>query len=250
MSKNWWEDFFEDTFADFFLERDQKNLEEARAFLFKTLSLKEGMVLFDQCCGVGNISHILARSGIKTIGVEQSGEYVRLAKEIAIEEHLSCEFFQGDALTFLPLEKCDAAINWYTSFGYSLDDNVNLKMLQMAYEALKNGGVFALDFHNIPFVLQQPQSTRQIRKNKAGNECVVTRTSIFNLEEGSYLSKWAYEYLDGTVKNKEGTTRVYLPHQLKAMLLDVGFTSIQFFGDTDCAPLTVDSPRCFLIARK
>src|SRR3972149_9121621 len=212
-NKNWWEEFFEESFADFFLERDEKNLEDSKNFLIDALSLKKDMTLFDQCSGLGNVSHALSRSGVRTIGVEQSREYVRIAKEVADKEKLPCEFVRGDALTFLPSVKCDAAINWYTSFGYSMDDETNLEMLRRDYESLKDGGYFALDFHNLARVFGQPASTKLVRKNKKDEECVITRVSTFNLEEGSYLSEWTYEYSDGTVKKRQGTTRIYLPHQ-------------------------------------
>ncbi len=250
MNKDWWEDFFEDSYADFFLERDEKSLKEIKDFLVDVLSLKRGMILFDQCSGLGNISHILARGGVKTIGVELNGKYVTASQEIAKKENLSCEFFEGDALTFLPAQECDAAVSWYTSFGYDLDDETNKEMLKRVYESLKFGASFALDFHNIPFVLRQPQPDIKIKKNKKGEECTVTREAFFNLEEGSYASTWEYRYADGRVKRREGKTRLYLPHQLKSMLQGIGFKDVRFYGATDKSKLTIDSPRCLVIARK
>jgi SAM-dependent methyltransferase len=248
--KDWWTDFFDSAFAEFFLERDEKTLEDTVSFLTETLSLESGMTLFDQCCGLGNIDLALAKRGIKTVGIDKNEAYIDTAKKQAAKENLASEFSMGDAFVFVPSVKCDAAINWYTSFGYNLDDQVNKEMLKRAYESLKEGGYFALDFHNIPFVLRQPEVNKQTKKSLEGHTCEITRVSKINLENGTLFSEWTYAHPDGTTTSKQGETRIYLPHQLKEMLTEVGFKTVRFYGGVDKSQLGIDSSRCIAVAQK
>ena len=250
MPKPWWKDFYEETFSDLYLYRDAASLRQTVDFLKKSLHVKKGMTLFDQCSGIGNVSHTFARQGIRTIGVEQCKPYVDSAKDVAAAEKLPCQFFRGDARTFVSPEPCDAAINWYTSFGHSLSDTDNVEMLKCAYESLKNKGYFALDFHNVAFILQQPLTSTQIKTNTHGKEYSVMRSSSFDLAKGSYASTWTYRSKEGELTEHAGTTRVYMPHQLREMLTVVGFHVQKIYGDYAGGPLTMKSPRCIIVAQK
>ncbi len=123
-------------------------------------------------------------------------------------------------------------------------------MLKRAYECLKDGASFAMDFHNFYFLMKQPSQRRDVKKNAEGKDIIIERFFHFNLEEGSNSSEWRYTFPDGTKKTKQGTTKIYLPHQLKAMLLEVGFKSVECYGDLFFGPLTADCPSCYLVAKK
>ena len=47
-----------------------------------------------------------------------------------------CRFHCADAFHFIPDEPCDAAFNWYSSFGYAGSDEQNRQMLQCAFDSL------------------------------------------------------------------------------------------------------------------
>ncbi|MDP3985681.1 MAG: methyltransferase domain-containing protein [bacterium] len=250
MPKDWWKTFFEKDFAQLFLERDPHEVEEAADFLVKQLHVKKGDVVLDQCSGIGNISHALARRGYRAIGVEQAGPYVQQAQQAALHEGLDCRFYRGDALRFLPKKKVDAAFNWYTSFGYYLDDARNLAMLKKAFQSLKRGGWFALDFNNPLFIASNFESTRKYTKRIGGKTVRVIRKSWVDLEKGTLTSEWRYEFPGKPARTRSGTTRLYLPTELKRLFLEAGFRDLRFFGGADGSKLTLESPRCIVVARK
>ena len=81
MTKEWWNNFFNDSFADLLLERNnQEKLDKEASFLINELNLKN-QVVFDQCCGSGSIACALAKQGIAVIGVDQSASYIKRAKK-------------------------------------------------------------------------------------------------------------------------------------------------------------------------
>ena len=250
MKQKWWERFFDSGFANFFLDRDEEILRRTAQFLIGKLFLKKKMVVFDQCCGIGAVAFALARKGMKIIGVDQSRAYIERAKEKAKKENLACEFYQGDAFIYTPKEQCDAAISWYTSFGYSRDDKKNREMLKRAYESLKRGGYFALDYHNMPFVFKNFEAVRRQHRTINGERIDIKRFSSIDIENGMLISEWEYAYPGGNVKKFKGETRTYFANDIKAMLSGAGFKNIKFYGDIDGSKLSIDSPRCIVVAQK
>ncbi|MBK6807461.1 MAG: class I SAM-dependent methyltransferase [Sandaracinaceae bacterium] len=147
----WWERFFDDAFAELWLSDDDPTERERRTDgLMRVLGLRAGSRLFDQCSGVGRVAVPLVERGVHVEGVDGVASYVARAR--ARCEGLPAgtlgrgRFECGDARTYVPAVRCDAAINWYTSFGYSDDDAANTTMLARVRDALRPGGLFALDY--------------------------------------------------------------------------------------------------------
>ncbi|HEY9703765.1 MAG TPA: class I SAM-dependent methyltransferase [Allocoleopsis sp.] len=251
MSNNWWDNFFDETFADLLLERPtQKQIEEVGDFLVNTLQLKAGNTVFDQCCGSGDIACELAKRGINIIGVDQCEPYINRARKKAEKELLSIDFQVGYALNFVSSKPCDAVLNWYTSFGYSEDDQVNIKMLKCAYESLKFGGYFILDYTNPAYIFTNFQEHKFFKQELKKEQIIILKESQVNLERGMFISTWTYILPDGSQQIKTGESRIYLAKDLKELLTICGFKNIRFMGDLYGHNLTKNSPRCMAIAQK
>ncbi len=246
----WWKTFFEGNFSDFFLERDKKTTKAIIGFLVKKLSLKKGMIVFDQCCGIGSLSLALARKGITTIGVDQSAAYITHAKKEAKRYGLNCTFHSGDAFAFIPPKRCDAVINWYTSFGYSRNDRKNMKMLACAYKSLKSGGCIILDYYNISYIVKHFEPLHREERNVRGKNFLITRFSEIDKKNGMLISTWTYCRPNGMEKVYIGETRMYTPSDFKKLFLKAGFTEIRLYGDTSGGALQKESPRCIIIGKK
>ena len=247
----WWNDFFDEPFARLLLERtDQEQLTKEVDFLIHQLQLERNQVVLDQCCGIGTISYEMAKRGIQTIGIDQSQSYIHSAKNNAQKKQLSCMFYHGDALTFVCKEKVDAAFNWYSSFGYSVNDDINRGMLQCSYDSLRWGGRFVLDYVNPAFIFQHFMEQTLIRKQLPEGDLTVHKQSSVDLERGMLLSSWRYELPDGRQVTKSGESRLYFANDLSKMLASCGFQMIEFHGDVSGNPLTKDSQRCIITAQK
>lgn len=163
-NKNWWQAFFNEDFSAVLLDRENDpSLVPTADFLVSALDLRPGDKVFDQCCGTGAVSRALANKGLHVTGIDQAEYYIQRAQDLANELDLKFSFFQvADAFDYVTPEKQDAAINWYSSFGYTPDDTQNIKMLERVFESLKPGGRFAIDYMNVPNLLAnfQPVYTR------------------------------------------------------------------------------------------
>jgi ubiquinone/menaquinone biosynthesis C-methylase UbiE len=247
---NWWNNFFDEKFADLLLGcPNPERLKKEVAFLISELSLEAGQVVFDQCCGSGEISCALAKEEMRMIGVDQSKPYITRAKHKAEQSGLPCEFYEGDALNFKAEKACDAAFNWYTSFGYSDNDSVNQQMLQCAYDSLKKGGKFVLDYTNPAFIFKH-FTEHKVIKMPNQQEVLVLKESKTDLERGMLISNWTYVLEDGTRETKTGESRIYFARDLKELLEGCGFRKITFKGGISGEPLTKDSSRCIVTAQK
>jgi SAM-dependent methyltransferase len=252
MTTHWWNTLYDDLLADLLLARadDDPEVIATASFLVERLHLEVGQRVFDQCCGIGSLALPLAARGLEVIGVDQATRYVERATLAAEERRLPARFFAGDAFDFVPEERVHAAFNWWTSFGYTLDDQRNAQMLRRAHDALLPGGCFALDTLNVPGILRGFQAHVVTKRTTSRGEVVLWRDSTIDLALGAMKKKWTYFVPNGERVEHESTVKLYLPDRIGALLNDVGFVDVTFFGDVKGGALGIDSPRCIAIARR
>lgn len=246
---DWWQPLYDDTVAEMFLVRKDEVLRATVAFLREQLDLGPNRSVFDQCCGIGSLSIPLARTGVRVVGVDQSAAYIQRARVEARTANLPCTFLPGDAIDFVPAEPCDAAFNWETGFG-NADDVRNQQMLQRVFEALKPGGRFLLDYQNVPRILRHFQECLVHRQTMPAGEVLLLRESTIDLPGGWLRQHWTFLMPDGRRCQRATAVRLYLPHDLAAMLRRCGFQDITFHGGVRGEPLGLDSPRCICAARR
>jgi SAM-dependent methyltransferase len=250
----WWRGFFDARFAALWLTPQGAAGEAALAReverVWTLLELRAGERVFDQCCGIGRLALPLARRGAVVLGVEQSAEYVAQARARAQGPGLACEFVCADAFEYVPEASCDAALNWYTSFGFAAEDARNEAMLRCALAALRPDGRFALECGNAARVLRRFQPRLRARYVTAAGAVEVVRDSALDVARGVLHQRWSYALPSGETVVRTGSARLYLPSELRAMLLRVGFADVRVRGEDGAGELSLDSARCVLLARR
>jgi SAM-dependent methyltransferase len=247
----WWQSFYDDTPFHLYLERhDPVELEATLNFLTNVLQLGPGDRVFDQCCGMGSVSIPLAKRGYQMVGVDLCKGFIARANRDTEVGALPAEFFVGDAFTFVPGEPCDAAFNWYTSFGYSARDSENMRMLQRAFESLKPGSWFALDFPNAPLIRNNFQASMERRLETPEGEIIITRDCELDEDTGIMKQVWHWALPDGRKIDSESTLRLYTPGQLVRLFERAGFTNIKLYGNLEGDPRSDKSPRCICVGRR
>lgn len=249
----WCQHFFSDIFAAAHLVRqDAAALATTTAFLRHVLRLERGMHVFDQCCGVGDVSLALAAQGFRVTGVDLMTSYIKTAAARAGDRALDCRFVAGDAGTFVPQVPCDAAINWWTSFGYSASDDENIQMLYRACDALKPGGVFALDYMNAPVRLAAFAGRTVVEDVYILPDGSRSRWESRLMAGGTLLQKtWHYTDLAGNTQIFEGQgAKLYTADALQKLLQRAGFGHVRFYGSDAGDAYTINSPRCIAVAEK
>ncbi len=257
--QNWWQSFYDDTPFHLYLERhDPAELEATLQFLTRVLDLRPGDRVFDQCCGMGSVSIPLAARGLQVVGVDLCKGFITRARGDARKAQpgvaggagSAVEFHVGDAFEFVPSEPCDAAFNWYTSFGYSAVDAENIRMLRRAFESLKPGGWFALDFPNAPMIRSNFQPQMIHRLPAEGGEIVITRDCQIDEDSGVMKQVWHWELPGGRKIDSNSTLRLYTPGQLVRLFERAGFACVKLYVTLDGDPRNDASPRCICVGRR
>ncbi|HEY3998651.1 MAG TPA: class I SAM-dependent methyltransferase [Candidatus Xenobia bacterium] len=238
---NWWAALYDEHVADMFLDAP---VEDETRFLWNHLGLDPGSRVLDQCCGTGRLSLALARQGASVLGIDQAPAYIERARHGA--NGLAAQFEVADAFFYVPDERFNAVFNWWTSFGYEAHDDANFRMLDRARDALHPGGSFALDVPNAPGLFRHFEPATVLRRDGT----VLLRESRLDLVGGSLHKTWNWFLSDGRQMRHETRVRLYLPHELHTALAARGFLDIHFYGSVAGDALTLDSPRCIVVARR
>lgn len=251
-SAPWWRAFFDDAYAAYGLLRsDLPPIDETIDYLVDALDLQPGAMVFDQCCGVGRLSIPLGLRGMHVVGVDFVESYVAAARRRAASDGIKAEFHHDDAHAFVAPCPCDAAVNWFTSFGYDEDDDRNRQIMQRAFDSLRPGGRYALDYMNTPRVLSDFRPQIIDRPQGEGLDgLIVLHESEADFQRGMIDSDWTFLYPDGRRIQKHVSTRLYLPRQLAGLLETCGFVIETMQGKVDGQALDRSSPRCIIIARR
>ncbi|MDZ4830895.1 MAG: methyltransferase domain-containing protein [Phycisphaerae bacterium] len=248
----WWTTFFDETYASIGLvPRLGPHADAMADGIVSLLALKPNERVFDQCCGIGRVALPLARRGVSIEGVELAKSYVEVATSAAQAEKLPAEFFCADAYSYIASKPCDAAINVFTSFGYSDDDGRNEQMLRRAFESLRPGGRFLLERVNPCWIVAfglSPVGSRVTHPD--GSETLLIDEPEADWLRGTVRSTWSISFADGRRETRRFETRMYFPNELAAMAQRVGFTELALYGGIAGVPYDRHSRRLVITARR
>jgi ubiquinone/menaquinone biosynthesis C-methylase UbiE len=248
VKNTWYENFFDDIYVDYQVERT--NVKEICDYLLNQFEVEPGALIFEQCCGIADISRALAQRGYQIIGIDLSTDCIERACQLAKPVSSYCSYRRADALQFITNQPVDAAFNWYTSFGYTDNDHINCQMIKNAYASLKDGGIYVLDYTNPAYILQNFKPYLEVKlKDRPGK--IIKEVEI-DMERGMIVTYWHYDFPDlGDSKiTKFGESKIYFPSMLKEMFLQTGFTDIKLHGSINGEGVTKDSPRNIIVGRK
>ncbi|MCA9532802.1 MAG: class I SAM-dependent methyltransferase [Myxococcales bacterium] len=253
-SDPWWERFFDEDFAALWLHDDDPAEQRRRTEgLLRVLELGAGQWLFDQCCGVGRVAVPLVARGVNLLAVDSAAAYVDRARArceaLPPATRGSFHIALGDAFTYAPTRLCDAAINWYTSFGYVHDDTRNLRMLRAAYGALQPLGRFALDYPDMERVRAEFRPLTERRRETADGTFVALREARLDETRQMLVDRWTFTSPHGETRVAAGETRLFSREQLRELLARAGFEVLREVAPDEVG-YAPDAGRCIWLARR
>jgi SAM-dependent methyltransferase len=144
--KGWWDGYFDETFIDIYRdfltpERTEREMQGLREIIM----LEPGAEVLDVACGWGRHSIALARAGFKVTGLDWSETLLARAQKRAKAAGVQVDFVRGDMREIPYAGRFDAVLSLYSSLGYFLSDEEDLRVLRGAHQALKPGGTFVLE---------------------------------------------------------------------------------------------------------
>lgn len=225
-----------------FLDEDRSRADVGR--IVDVLDVDGGDRVLDAPCGHGRIANLLAADGIAVTGIDRSERFVEMARTDAADRNVDVDYRVGD-LRDLPVDgPFDAAVCWFTSFGY-FDDADNRAVLAEYARVLAPGGRLGIEMiHHDGFVrgfTPAPFSTKVER----GDDAMIDTTSFDPVTGRSVTDRVVYRR--GAVRRTRHQVRLPTIPEFRAWLAEAGFSDVRVRGAED-APPTVDDMRIVVVA--
>lgn len=234
------EDVFDEDYLYFYETFLTDELSDRQAdLLWRLLELAPGMDVLDLACGHGRIANRLAARGARVTGLDRSSVFLERARRDAGE--LDVDYVEGDMRELPWEEQFDAVVIWFTSFGY-FDDEGNRRVAAEAREALKPGGRLAIGIHSRDALVKGFLPATVIERD---GDLMVDRHR-FDVLTGRGESE-RFVVRAGKVRRTQFSVRAYTYTEIRDLLLDVGFASVEVF-DHEGNELSFESRRMIVMA--
>jgi ubiquinone/menaquinone biosynthesis C-methylase UbiE len=260
MPQEWWESGFDRNYIKIYSGMiDESVTNRQVVFIKKILKLKKGSKILDLACGYGRHSILLAKSGFAVTGFDYSETLLSVARKEARKQSVTTRFIQGDMRTLHLDERFDAVINLFTSFGYFKNKSDDELVLKNVYNILAPKGKFVIDLINPKKHLAtakaegsynaKSKSWILVRESVLPRNVVLTTRSEIN--PASKTWKMTRSWSTANKKFKYITSiRLYAFQEISGMLRKAGFTIQKTYGSFNSDPLSVDSKRMIIVARR
>jgi len=214
MTRQWYEELYED-FDAYSDEPYTKNTQAEVDFVEQEIGYDRSKRILDVGCG--NARHVLelARRGYHVVGIDLSESMLAQGRRTAKNENLNVKLIQCDARELESQDEFGVAIMLCEgAFSLMEEDEMDEAILANVSRALNSDGKLILTAPNASFILTQ----------KSGDSFdEVTFRERFKLDKTKP---------DGSKKTLDCTQRYYTCPELKRMLKEAGFQSVEFFACT------------------
>lgn len=243
--KEWFETFFAGLYGRVLGDARHEGPAQAEARLVrKLLRLRKGQSVLDVPCGMGRIAIPLAKAGLAVTGVDLTEAFCRRARRQAALAGVRARFQAADMRALDFDGEFDAAVNWFTSFGY-FSDAGNLAFCRRVLRALKPGGQFLIETVSGSWLPAHvlPHTRETIA------DVTIDHTHRWNARTGRMISTWTFRH-GRRIERRRLSVRMYTGAEMRRLLAQAGFVDIRLFGRPPLGPFTRHSPRLIALARR
>jgi len=202
-------------------------------------------MILDLGCGPGRHALEFARRGFRVTGVDRTRHYLDKARAAAEAESLEIEFIESDMRNFVRPDSFDAAINYFTAFGYFDDPEDDLKVVRNVCASLKPGGRLLIDVAGKEIIAARYQARGWDRH---GDTIVLEERRLF---DGWKRLESRWTMIRGTERYESSVIlRLYSGAELENVLRQAGFTRIELYGRLNGSPYDQAAERLIAVATK
>lgn len=205
----------------------------------------QDMALLDAPCGHGRHANILATQGYSVVGVDRDERFLAIAADEARTMNVDVDYRRIDLREMSFDAEFDAAVSWYSSFGY-FDDKTDRDILRRYRRALRPGGLFLLDMHSpyrhIPSMLANHD--RHVDVLSRGKDMAVEMHEL-DAEAGRCYSE-KVTIRDGKVERARFSVRMFTAPEILEWFRTAGFSEARVM-DEHGGTFTISSRRLVVL---
>ena len=221
----WYKDWFNsENYLKVYSHRNQAEAERLVELITKNINFKPNSAMLDMACGSGRHAIAFAKMGFDVTAVDLSQRLISEAKKNAVQTGVKIDFVLSDILEYETSKEFDLVINLFTSIGYFENDDENYAVMEKAFNLLKQGGYFILDYFNKDFLLKNLIPTSVFSEN--GLKITQNRS----IEETRVVKKITIEN-EGHIEEFYESVRLYSYDDIVSYIKKAGFTISKQYGD-------------------
>lgn len=219
------------------------NLVEAR-LIKRFLRARRGQEVLDIPCGMGRITVTLARMGLRMTGVDRQEAYIKKARRNAAHVRGAPDFIAMDMRDIDQVDKFDAALNWWGSFGY-FPNRDNVEFCRRVFRALKPGGRFLVEGPNRTWILSHFRPHMEYHFGGVR----ITERARWDGRTGRVVSQWTLRR--GRRRERHRLSMwMFDGRQIGALLRKAGFRDIRLYDRNTGRVYNRNSRRIAAVGRK
>ncbi len=241
-------DFFKSGFYEKYWP-DASNPDAVKEHAAKVLSLlkaRHGHIL-DWRGGHGRYAIWFARAGLQVTLLDFMRSYLAQAQTIFQKDHLPIRLVEADSRKTPADVQADFAVCLNNSVGF-LSEDEEIRAFRSLNAALRPKAKILIDCMNL-FFLTRPIA-EGMTETQHEDGYVRRSEGRFDFQANVWFKTFELVGPDGSSIRKEFNQTIYTPQQLVSMLKQSGFTTEELLGDFDGKPISFDSRKIVLIARK
>ena len=243
----WFETFFNDDYLRTVPPPPDVHVGRQCDFIERSLNLEKGATILDVGCGLGLHAVELSSRGYLVVGLDLSLPMLSRAADEAQDRNLKINFLHGDMREMTFDGAFDAVLCWGTTLGY-FDDEMNKRVVERFYQALKPGGMLLIDVVNRDYVVRSQPNLVWFE----GDGCVCMEETQFNFIKARLEVKRTVILDDGRQRESYYSIRLYAFHELGQLLHQQGFRVGSVSGH-EAIPgvfFGADAPRMLVLAAR
>jgi len=228
----------------YFYNFSNKRTEMEIQFLEKELNLRTEHKIIDIGCGHGRHSNVLAAKGYCVTGIDNSDQFLKIAKEEAETKKSYDKLLKKDMRVLDLQTRFDVALMMFTVFGY-FNDEENERVISNISTLLNPGGLLCFDLMNRDNFVKSIKPVMVFEKN---DDFMIDRVS-FDIKSDLMINQRVV-IRDGIVKRKPYVMSLYSYNEIVALLTKYGFQITKIFENWESANFTNESIRMVLVCEK
>lgn len=220
-------------------------------FMLFEVAQHDAKKLLDCCCGTGNVSFELAKSGVEVTGVDIAPGMIEVANLKARTSPHPIRFFEADLTDFDLGETFDCATCLYDSLNYILDPQKLERAFACVARHLEPDGVWVFDMNSEYAITADLFTQSNLDPRKAlrydWHAQYDPATRITSVE-----MQFSRQESDGTLTkfSEKHQERAYSMPEVNAMLQRTGWDVIKTYDAYTINPPHDQSERWFWVVRR